>query len=68
VPLVATASSGLPIEFSVVVGQRSPPPGCTVTGSTATIISVNWCEIAATQGGNNVYGPASATQWCQGTN
>lgn len=59
VPLVATASSGLPVIFS-----SSTPSVCTVASSTATLLSVGTCTIQATQPGDGaVFAPApTATQ------
>ncbi len=50
VNLSATASSGLPVSFA-----STTPSVCTVSGTTATMISVGTCSIEATQAGNNDY-------------
>jgi hypothetical protein len=50
VTLSATASSGLPVSFA-----STTPSVCTVSGTTATMISVGTCSIEATQAGNNDY-------------
>jgi N-acetylneuraminic acid mutarotase len=55
--LSATASSGLPVTFS-----SSTPTVCTVSGSTASLLTSGQCGLIATQAGNNVYGQASASQ------
>lgn len=50
----ATATSGLPIEFSS--GTNSV---CAVSGATVTVAATGTCSITATQPGNAVYGAAS---------
>jgi hypothetical protein len=52
--LTASASSGLPVVFS-----SSTPTVCTISGSTASLLSAGQCGIAAIQEGNNVYAPAT---------
>jgi len=52
-PISATASSGLPVEFS-----SQALSVCTVAGSTVTIVSAGTCTIAANQGGNEAYSAA----------
>ena len=56
ITLSATASSGLPVTFSVSSG-----PG-TISGSTLTVTDVGTVSIAATQGGNRSYLPAIVVQ------
>jgi RHS repeat-associated protein len=53
IALTATASSGLPVTFSVVSG-----PG-TVSGSTLTITGVGTVVVAANQAGNTYYAAAA---------
>jgi hypothetical protein len=48
--LSATASSGLPVSFDSTTTSI-----CTVTGKTATMVSVGTCTIQATQAGNSDY-------------
>ena len=55
VTLGATASSGLPITYSVVSGPA------TVSSSTLTITGAGTIVVKATQGGNSTYAAASAT-------
>ena len=57
VTLSATASSGLPVSFI-----SNMPSVCTVSGSTATMITSGSCTIEATQAGNSQYQAASAVQ------
>jgi hypothetical protein len=52
--IAATASSGLPVEFS-----SSTNSVCTVSGATLTVTATGTCSITATQPGNAVYGAAS---------
>ncbi len=54
VSLVASASSGLQVVFSSLSTSV-----CTVSGSTASLIAAGTCTIAADQGGNSAYSPAS---------
>jgi hypothetical protein len=46
----ATASSGLPVTFSVV-----PNGNCSVSGSVVTFLNVGNCGVLANQPGNNIY-------------
>jgi hypothetical protein len=56
--LTATASSGLPVTFSSL-----SPSVCTVSGSTASLISYGECTIVAEQAGNAEYfGAPSVSQ------
>jgi RHS repeat-associated protein len=55
VALVATASSGLTVSFT-----SETTSVCTVSGSTATLLTAGTCTIQATQPGNSVYAPAPA--------
>jgi len=53
VPLSATATSGLPVSFqSLTAGV------CSVSGSTATLLTPGTCTIQASQGGNSSYSAA----------
>ena len=52
-PLVATASSGLPVTFKSLT-----PAICSVSGASFTGLAAGVCTIAADQSGNAVYAPA----------
>jgi len=54
IPLSATASSGLTVNFSVTSGPA------TVSGNTLTIIGAGTVVVTASQPGNAVYAPATA--------
>jgi len=55
--LQATASSGLPVTFtSSTIGV------CTVSNSTATLLSAGTCTITASQAGNGMYAVAPSVQ------
>jgi hypothetical protein len=49
----ATASSGLPVSFASLTA-----PVCTVSGNSATLVTVGICAIRAAQAGNNSYAAA----------
>ncbi len=49
----ATASSGLPVTFSVV-----PNGNCSVSGNVVTFLNVGNCGVLANQAGNNIYSAA----------
>jgi hypothetical protein len=49
----ATASSGLPVTFSVV-----PNGNCSVSGNVVTFLNAGNCGVLANQAGNNVYAAA----------
>lgn len=51
----ATASSGLPVSFTV--GSNG---NCSLSGSTVTFLHVGSCSIVANQPGNSMYGAAAA--------
>ena len=55
VTLSATASSGLAVTFASIT-----PTACTVSGTTATLLSSGTCSIRATQAGNVDYAAATA--------
>jgi sugar lactone lactonase YvrE len=55
VNLAATATSGLTVSFTSLT-----PSICTVSGSTASLISYGFCTIQATQAGNSEYLAAPA--------
>ena len=57
IDLVATASSGLTVEF-----ESATPTICTVTGSTATIGAAGTCTITADQPGDDNYNDAPQVQ------
>jgi len=50
----ATASSGLPVSFTVVQNGN-----CTTTGATVTFVNAGACGIIANQNGNATYGAAA---------
>ena len=50
----ATASSGLPVSFSVV-----PNGNCSVSGSVVTFLNTGNCGVIASQAGNSVYAAAA---------
>jgi hypothetical protein len=50
IDLVATASSGLPVTFT-----STSPAVCTISGSTASLISEGFCGIDVSQAGNSEY-------------
>ena len=52
--LTATASSGLPISFT-----STTPASCTVSGSTASLVTAGTCTIQASQAGNTSYKAAT---------
>ena len=52
--LSATASSGLAVSFA-----STTPAVCTISGATATLVSMGTCTIQATQGGNANYAAAA---------
>ena len=54
VALSATASSGLTVTFTSIT-----LPVCTVSGSTATLVTIGTCTIEAMQAGNGTYDPAT---------
>lgn len=54
--LTATASSGLPVTYSVVSGPA------TISGSTLSITGVGSVTVQANQAGNGTYSPAAAVQ------
>jgi len=51
----ATASSGLPVTFSVI-----PNGNCSVSGNVVTFLNFGNCGVVANQPGNNVYSAAPA--------
>ncbi|MGA2351413.1 MAG: MBG domain-containing protein, partial [Terracidiphilus sp.] len=53
IALVATASSGLAVSYSITAGL------CSVSGSSLTITGAGTCTVAANQAGNGSYGPAT---------
>lgn len=54
-PLVAAASSGLPVSF-----VSTTPSICTVSGTTLTLVAAGSCAIQATQAGSTIYAAATA--------
>jgi hypothetical protein len=54
-PLSASATSGLTVSFA-----SQSPNVCTVSGTTASLISYGTCFIQASQSGNIVYNPATS--------
>lgn len=59
--VAATATSGLPVSFSI--DSTTPPGVCTVSGSTVTFTGVGTCVIDADQNGDNGQG---AGNWMAG--
>lgn len=57
VMLVATATSDLPVSFS-----SATPTVCSVSGSTATVLTGGTCTINADQAGNTAYNAAPQVQ------
>jgi sugar lactone lactonase YvrE len=55
--LTATASSGLPVAFA-----STTPAVCTVSGSVASLIASGFCNIQASQPGNNEYFQVTVSQ------
>jgi hypothetical protein len=51
--VAATASSGLPVSFSV-----GPSDQCTISGDTVTITGVGMCTVTASQAGDDAYAAA----------
>ncbi len=51
----ASASSGLPVSFSVAPGSADV---CTVSGTTVAFVGIGTCTIRANQAGNGSYKPA----------
>jgi sugar lactone lactonase YvrE len=57
VALSATATSGLPVVFT-----SQSPSVCTISGTTASLISYGFCDIKASQAGNSTYAATSTSQ------
>jgi len=57
--VAATATSGLPVSFSIAAGSSSV---CTIAGSTVTFQSVGSCVVNANQAGNANYAAAPQVQ------
>jgi hypothetical protein len=55
----ATASSGLPVSFSLGAGSAGV---CTLTGSTVSFVGAGTCTVNANQGGDASYLPAPESQ------
>jgi uncharacterized membrane protein len=53
--VTASASSGLPVTFSVI-----PNGNCSISGSVVTFLNTGNCGIVANQAGNSSYAPAPA--------
>ena len=54
VALTATATSGLPVSYASAWKAI-----CSVSGSTATLLTTGPCRIQATQAGNSTYAAAA---------
>jgi hypothetical protein len=54
VAVSATASSGLPVDFSVAGGT------CTISGSTVTVVKAGTCKVTASQPGDVTYKAAAS--------
>ncbi len=61
--VAATASSGLTVTF-----LATPPPVCTISGNTVTLVAQGGCSITAVQVGNANYSATSVTQAFNVTN
>jgi hypothetical protein len=57
--VTATASSGLPVTFSI---DASASGVCTIAGATVSFIAVGTCVIDADQAGDSTYAPAPQAQ------
>ena len=57
VPLIATATSGLPVAF-----RSGSLPVCTVSGTAATVLAAGVCTIIASQGGSALFTAAPQVQ------
>ena len=57
--VTATASSGLPVTFTIDASATSV---CSISGSTVSFIGGGMCVIDANQAGNANYNPAPAAQ------
>jgi hypothetical protein len=55
VTVSATASSGLPVSFSLV-----PNGNCSISGNVVTLLNQGNCGVVASQAGNSIYAPAPA--------
>jgi hypothetical protein len=55
VTVSATASSGLPVSFSLV-----PNGNCSISGDVVTLLNPGNCGVIANQAGNTTYAPAPA--------
>jgi streptogramin lyase len=53
-PLIASATSSLPVSFA-----STTPAVCTVSDSTVTLVTIGLCTIQATQAGNATYAAAT---------
>jgi hypothetical protein len=58
-PVVAAASSGLPVAFSAAASSAGV---CTVSGVTVSLVGVGTCTVDADQAGNGSYLPAPQVQ------
>ena len=57
--VMATATSGLPVTFTIDLGATSI---CSISGSTVSFIGVGTCSIDADQAGNSNYNAAPTVQ------
>ena len=57
--VAATASSGLPVAFTIAAGSAGI---CTISGSTVTLTGAGTCTINANQAGNGSYQAATQVQ------
>jgi hypothetical protein len=55
--LSATASSGLPVSFSVAANGT-----CSVSGNVVTFLKFGTCTVVASQAGNSTYSAAANVQ------
>jgi hypothetical protein len=57
--VTATATSGLPVAFTIAAASAAV---CTIAGSTVTVTGVGTCTVNANQAGNTTYDPAPQAQ------
>ena len=58
--VTATATSGLPVSFSI--DSSSTSGACSISGSVITFTGAGTCKIDANQAGNSTYNPAPQVQ------
>src|SRR5262249_17177417 len=60
-PVTATATSGLPVSFTIDAAASTV---CTIAGATVSFIGVGTCVIDANQAGNANYGAGPQVEQC----